>query len=75
MFQYTLGLVIEITDIAGGRLDLFPSEMEFAELRDNVTDNCTGCASARVVWQPPSVRGPYQMMRNDDWSLYVWKLG
>src|SRR4051794_40340776 len=62
MCQTCLCLRVESTDMARCGLDFPATVVEFTEFFQCVDADCFGAASARVVGEPPAVKGPDDMV-------------
>jgi len=71
MFEERVGFLVEVADHRTARLNIFATVVHFAEVLELRVANFRGAAAARIVREPRTVRGPNEVVRDDERILQV----
>ena len=66
MFQGIRGFIQKLANNDSGRLNPFSTVMQLAEFSENIVADAKRAAAARIVGKPMAIRGPNEVMRDDD---------
>src|SRR5439155_3496289 len=58
---------VESFQVARGWLNLLSSVMKLSQISDDVVANRSRHAPTQIVWEPPAIRSPNEVIRDHDW--------